>query len=68
MTQESPEQIDLSILMAAMIDNEGGSYALPFSVYYETGQTTGLGITMDLTDDGSTILLGLDTIDGQPNV
>lgn len=51
-------EMDLSAFMAAMIENAGGEIRVPMSVYYDA-TAEAKAMTIDIDDDGQTIVFGL---------
>lgn len=51
-------EMDLSAFMAAMIENAGGEIRVPMSVYYDA-TSEAKAMTIDIEDDGQTIVFGL---------
>ncbi len=54
---EEEVNVDLTPLLAAIVKNEGGEYALPFQEFVSVSNTPGLALTMVLVDDGATFLI-----------
>lgn len=49
--------IDLAPFLAAIIDMEGGEYRIPYSTL--RGQTGDKALSLDLEDDGATLVMRL---------
>lgn len=53
-------EIDLSVFLAAVIENAGGEIRLPFDAFAKVQDNPeGAAITIDLVDDGATFVLGV---------
>lgn len=53
-------ELDLSVFLAAVVENAGGEIRLPFDTFaeFQTG-TVEKALTFDIVDEGATILIGL---------
>lgn len=53
-------ELDLSVFLAAVVDNAGGEIRLPFSTFaeYQLGESP-KALSFDIEDDGATLVIGL---------
>lgn len=63
MTEQDEMTIELGPFLAAIIEQEGGTYRIPYATL--VNQDGIKALTIDLEDDGATLVLGL--VDAEEN-
>jgi hypothetical protein len=55
-------EIDLSVFLAAVVENAGGEIILPFDAFANVQTGEPKAITLDLIDDGANFRIGLSEV------